>query len=286
VRLRNRISKATYWVSGDLLRWHRDKREFYRSLWACAEDSCCIEDDMFEVKMTAWPSPMDVDMTVERFEAWRDELIEADKLVPYYVAGRRYFFIPPMADHERPRNPQAPDIPVPQWVTFTVSGTGQARRCTYVFGDCTHALRASSGDSTVTVQSDSGNREATVQSGCGNRKATPALPCTALPCSALPSPDINPALLGSSRVQGSGRGSYPQEADEPGPAIAYWEGKLDRPLTPDELRSVKRWVRVYGSASTTVQIGYAAEDGVASDTTRIGGALKRASKARADGAGS
>lgn len=162
MRLRNRQTKATFYTDGDLLRWTRDKRDFYHSLWACAEDSCCIVDDMFEVKLTAWASPLDGDMTVELFEQWRDELIAADKLIPYTVAGRRYFFIPTMAEHERPRNPQSPDWPLPPWVACTVTGDGRNRRCTYTFSDY------------------SGDRSASVQTESGNRNTSPALPCPAL----------------------------------------------------------------------------------------------------------
>lgn len=164
MRLRNRVTKATAWTDGDMLRWHRDKRDFYRSLWACAEDSCCIIDDMFEVKLTAWASPMDADMTVERFEGWRDELVECGKLIPYEADGRRYFFIPTMIEHEKPRNPQSPDWPLPPWVTYAVTGEGRNRRCTYTFTD------------------SRGYRDTTVQTPDGNRNTSPALPCPVLSC--------------------------------------------------------------------------------------------------------
>lgn len=162
MRLRNRINKATFWTDGALLRWPRDKRHFYQSLWACAEDSCCLEDDMFEVKLTAWASPLDSDMTIERFKAWRDELIKDGKLVPYTNGepGKRYLYLPDMARHENPRNPQSPDLPLPAWVTYTVSGEGRDKRVRY-----TH-----------------GSRDAIVQSDPGNRNTTPALSCTELAC--------------------------------------------------------------------------------------------------------
>lgn len=148
MRLRNRIVKATFWTAGDLARWHRDKREFYRSLWACAEDSCCLIDDMFEVKLTAWPSPMDADLTVELFEQWRDEMVADGKLIRYHVNGQPYLYIPAMVRHERPRNPQEPDWPLPAWVTFSVSGEGRARRVTFVhsaYSDCTDNVQTCSG---------------------------------------------------------------------------------------------------------------------------------------------
>lgn len=124
MRLRNRIVKATYYTDPDLCRMPRDKREFYRSLWACAEDSCCLEDDMFGVKLAAWPSPMDADMTVEKFEAWRDEFVATGRLVAYQSGGNRFLYIPTMAEHESPRNPQSPDCPLPEWVEWIPPAKG------------------------------------------------------------------------------------------------------------------------------------------------------------------
>lgn len=50
------------------------------------------------------------------------------------------------------------------------------------------------------------------------------------------------------------RGSYPQ-SDDPSSAISYAEEKLDRALTHDERRSVKRWVKLSGSLATTIELG-------------------------------
>lgn len=121
MRLRNRIVKATMYTDPDLCRWPRDKRDFYRSLWAVAEDSCCLEDDMFGVKLAAWPSPLDADLTVELFDQWRDELIAEKKLIRYEVNAQLYLYIPTMAEHEKPRNPQSPDVPLPPWVKWVPS---------------------------------------------------------------------------------------------------------------------------------------------------------------------
>jgi hypothetical protein len=120
-RLRNRIRKADYFSDGELLRWHRDKRQTYSGLWAMAEDSGCLEDDCFEWKMAIWPSPLDADITVELLEQWRDELIEAGKLIPYEAEGKRYLFLRNFHQHEHPPNPQKPDLPLPPWVTAEVS---------------------------------------------------------------------------------------------------------------------------------------------------------------------
>jgi len=45
---------------------------FYLSLLAAADDEMLVRDDTFDLKLLAWPSPLDADMTVELFEKWRD----------------------------------------------------------------------------------------------------------------------------------------------------------------------------------------------------------------------
>lgn len=117
-RLRNRIVKADMWTDAELLRWHRDKRRTYQGLWALAEDSGCLEDDPWGWKLLLWPSPLDADITVDLIQQWRDELIEADKLVPYEADGKRYLWIRTFHEHEQPRNPQAPNLPLPLWVRW------------------------------------------------------------------------------------------------------------------------------------------------------------------------
>jgi hypothetical protein len=163
-RIRNRIRKADYYTDGELLRWHRDKRATYAGLWAIAEDSGCLEDDPFSWKMLIWGSPLDSDISVELLTQWRDELVEAGKLIPYEAEGKRYLFIRTFHQHEMPRNPQMNDLPLPEWVELvTTEGTGKDgkrwRRCRYI-------------DHRFTVQNRYGP--------CTDTVETP-LPCPALP---------------------------------------------------------------------------------------------------------
>lgn len=102
---------------------------------------------------------------------------------------------------------------------------------------------------------------------------------------------LDPETLGqtpvSSRSSGSERkerGSYPQ-AEDPTIAIETYigalitqSGDMDRELTADEMRSVKRWVREYGSGNTCVGIGYAARDGFLADPKRVGGQIRALAK--------
>jgi hypothetical protein len=119
-RLRNRMVKADFWNDPELLRWPLAKRVFYQGLWATAEDSGCVEDDAFGWKLVLFPSPVDAAITDQVLAGWRDELIEARKLVPYEADGKRYLFLRTFHQHEHPRNPQSPDLPLPPWVTWSV----------------------------------------------------------------------------------------------------------------------------------------------------------------------
>lgn len=106
---------------------HRDQRAFYHSLWALAEDSACLEDSPFGWKVSAWPSPLDSDITVDVLSTWRDEFIASGKLIPYESGGKRYIYIPTMAEHEQPRNPQRPSIPLPEWVEWVAHDSDQRK---------------------------------------------------------------------------------------------------------------------------------------------------------------
>ena len=117
-RLRNRILKAEFWTDPELLRWPRDKRWAYQGLWEAAEDSGCLEDDPFGWKLLMWPSPLDADITIELLEQWRDEFVAAGKIIPYTADGKDYLWLKTFHEHEHPRNPQSPNLPLPAWVKY------------------------------------------------------------------------------------------------------------------------------------------------------------------------
>ena len=154
-RLRNRITKADFYTDPELLRWHRDKREFYRRLWAIAEDSGCLEDDPFGWKLILYPSPLDADVTLDMMGGWRDELTGAGKLIPYEADGKGYLYVRNFHQHEQPRNPQRPDLPLPPWVhyerTVVKRGDGEVSRNTYRVD--TDAIPPRNSDSETTLLS-------------------------------------------------------------------------------------------------------------------------------------
>ena len=159
--------KANFWTDGELLRWPREKRITYQGLWAIAEDSGCVEDDPFEWKLLLWPSPVDADITIEMLQQWRDEFVEAGKLLPYSVDGKSYLFVMNFHKHERPRNPQSPIVPLPPWVTHeihehkraTPNGMVDFTRNEYVVD---WDLLQENFNRTVTVPSPNNNRTGTL----------------------------------------------------------------------------------------------------------------------------
>lgn len=170
-RLRNRIRKADYFSDGELLRWPRDKRTTYSGLYALAEDSGCLEDDCFTWKLLLWPSPLDADITVEKLEQWRDELIAAGKLIPYTSGGVRYLYLRSFHKHEHPRNPQENTLPLPPWVTGERHSTDGRKWVFTVHDDALPPLP----DGSTSVEQASNESVTT----------SPALPCPALPGPAL-----------------------------------------------------------------------------------------------------
>ncbi len=227
MRLRNRIVKATYWTDPDLCRWHRDKREFYRSLWSCAEDSCCLEDDMFGVKLAAWPSPLDVKMSAKQFERWRDEIIEEGKLVRYEAGGQRFLYIPSMARHEAMNNPQSADLPLPPWVSWVKNSSDQ-RKGRYVHDfEMLQSLH---------------NGCATDQNG---NPTVPVLDCTVLDCTdqKFKTSCSSPGPMNTSDEQPPGFDewwkAYPRKQSK-GTAIRAYKTALKR-ASPADLLAALRW---------------------------------------------
>jgi hypothetical protein len=175
-RLRNRMVKAEFWTDPELLRWPLAKRVLYQGLWALAEDSGCLEDDVFSWKLQIFPSPLDADVGLDRLTVWRAELIAAGKLLPYEAAGKRYLFLRTFHAHERPRNPQRPDLPLPPWLqhdsTVHERGGGTVTRSAYSY--VTDTVQIQTDDGTVSLllppSRPAPSRVPTVHKGRGERQ--------------------------------------------------------------------------------------------------------------------
>ncbi len=118
MHLHNRRIKATFWNDPDLLQLPRDMRWFYEGLAQLADDSGCLEDSPFAFKLHLFPSPLDSDITVEVLTEWRDKLIQANKLIPYEVNGKKCLFIFNFHKHQSLKNPEQPEVPLPEWITW------------------------------------------------------------------------------------------------------------------------------------------------------------------------
>jgi hypothetical protein len=191
-RLRNRIVKADFWNDSELLRWPRDKRFTYQGLWASAEDSGCIEDDPFGWKLMLWPSPLDADITVERLAQWRSEMVDVGKLIPYESNGKACLYLRTFHHHESPRNPQAPNLPLPPWVLWETStverkdGGRGSRYATNTYTILEDLVPQPYGkpDATITLPYHNPT-ESLIEPLSGPVLSCPALPGTALPGTVL-----------------------------------------------------------------------------------------------------
>lgn len=147
MKLHNRMCKAEFYTDPDLLQLPRDVRTFYRDLWHVTEDSGCLEDSPFGLKITLYPSPLDSDATVESITQWRDALIDAGKLTRYEVDGKPYLFVTNFLTHQTLTNSGVSDVPIPPWVTLEQHPTDKRKRSYKVTGAVPEAL----GNGTATV---------------------------------------------------------------------------------------------------------------------------------------
>jgi hypothetical protein len=110
--------KTGWWTDGDLLRWPLAKRVLYLGMVQISDDSGCLEDDAFALKLALFPSPLDSEITVDAVDGWLRELVEAGKLATYKVNGKPYLFLCNFHRHQRLRSPAAPEIPLPVWIAY------------------------------------------------------------------------------------------------------------------------------------------------------------------------
>ena len=231
-RLRNRMVKAEFWTDPDLLSWTRDKRFFYMGLRAAAEDSGCIEDSHFGWMLVLYPSPLDRDISIEQVTAWRDELIADGKLVRYRVAGKDYLYQATFHNHEHPRNPQGPNLPLPPWVTWTQSGK-DARKGRY---ETSYEALPSSEASQLSLVQPLYKPCTTVVQGS---PSSPALPCPALPCPAQSNGEQEEHLFTTAAVPAAA--TYPEDFEE------WWETYGRHGGKADALKFWRHWT-AHGAA--------------------------------------
>lgn len=118
MRLHNRIVKKDFWNDPKLMRWPREKRMLFQGLWCIADDSGCVENDSWAVKVLVFPSPMDSDITPDVIEQFIDEFADEDRIIFYTADGKQCFYIVNFHEHQRIDTPAAPDVPLPEWISW------------------------------------------------------------------------------------------------------------------------------------------------------------------------
>jgi len=119
VKFRDRLIRAEFWADSYFFRLSAIQKLFFIGLWGLAEDSGCLEDDPFIFKHQLFGSPADKKITEEVLDGWKNELIQAGKLIPYQVGERKFLFIKNFHKYQQIKNSSAPTLPVPVWVIFT-----------------------------------------------------------------------------------------------------------------------------------------------------------------------
>ncbi|EGW40488.1 DnaD domain protein [Desulfosporosinus sp. OT] len=125
MKLHNRQLKGDFFSDPDILQWPRDKRFFYAGLVQIADDSGCLDDNEFSFKILIFPSPLDADLTIERLSIWKKELIAEKKLISYTSQGKKCLYVRNFCKHQKIKNPTAPSVPLPVWVSWIPSKSNE-----------------------------------------------------------------------------------------------------------------------------------------------------------------
>ncbi len=117
MRLHNRQVKAAFWTDTELIRLlDIPGRLFYQGLWQLADDSGCLEYDTLAFKIQLFPA--DNEITENIISCWIQKLIEAHKLIPYEVDGKKCLFLKNFHKHQTLKNCPPPEVPLPPWAAF------------------------------------------------------------------------------------------------------------------------------------------------------------------------
>jgi hypothetical protein len=143
LRLHDRMVRRSFWNDPFLARQSRDLRFFFEGLWAVADDSGCVDDDMYGIKLLAFPA--ETDFTEERLNEWRDALLSARKLVRYESAGKTCLYIVNFHKHQTIKNQDAPEVLLPPWITWNpFPSNDRAGRFSISYDVLTEFLQSSS----------------------------------------------------------------------------------------------------------------------------------------------
>jgi|GEM_PF-4674459 len=118
MKFRDRLIKAEFWGDSFFFRLSAPLRLLFVGLWGLAEDSGCLEFDSLLLKCQLFGGPEDSGITPELIEQWRNQLVEAGKLIPYQAQEKEYLFIRNFHKYQTLRHYSAPTTPLPEWISF------------------------------------------------------------------------------------------------------------------------------------------------------------------------
>ena len=117
MKLHNRQIKASFWTDTEMiLNFSLEERLFYIGLWQLSDDSGCLENDPYALKLFLFP--LNDSVTVETLTTWIDKLIAQGKLLPYQAQGKNCLYLANFSKHQTLKNPLPPEVPLPPWITW------------------------------------------------------------------------------------------------------------------------------------------------------------------------
>ena len=117
MKLHNRQIKGSFWTDTEMIRnFTLEERLFYIGLWQLADDSGCVENDPYALKLFLFP--LNEEVTIENLNDWTAKLIEKNKLIPYHAQGKDGLYLANFHKHQTIKNPQPPEVPLPPWITW------------------------------------------------------------------------------------------------------------------------------------------------------------------------
>ncbi len=82
----------------------------YQALWCWADDGGNVEDSPGQWRLWAFTGR---DYPKEAVIGWREDLIRANRLIPYSVNGKLFCHIPTLLNHQNIQHPSKPRCPTP-----------------------------------------------------------------------------------------------------------------------------------------------------------------------------
>ena len=130
MKFRDRLIKAEFWGDSFFFRLPAPQRLLFIGVLGLAEDSGCLEFDSLLLKCQLFGGPGDAEITPELIEQWKNQLVEAGRLIPYQAGGKEYLFVKNFHKYQILKHYSAPTTPLPPWLKF-IPGEKNPRQGSY-----------------------------------------------------------------------------------------------------------------------------------------------------------